>query len=249
MKKLKWLFLSMSLAIVLTACGGENENNSENLNNDPGDNNNVENDVNNEENDNSNDVNNDINNNENNDENDENSNEANENNNNNDAENNSNDINGENNNNNDNANEEAAAVIDDVTLYFSDDQLLETYRVSSGVSVNEDETGAFEAMELWAAGPTQDGLYPLLPEGTNVDYVEFHDDTAHVSFSEEINEANLGSSGELMLTEQIALMMEQFGFDQTQILIEGDDAGDFLGHMTLSDPVEAGNPDDYEWYE
>ncbi|WP_158282309.1 GerMN domain-containing protein [Salipaludibacillus keqinensis] len=145
--------------------------------------------------------------------------------------------------------DDEATMIDSVTLYFSDDQLLNTYRVQSDVSVTDDESGAMQAMELWAAGPTHDGLYSLLPQEASVEFVKFHGDTAHVSFSEDLNEANLGSSGELMFTEQVALMMEQFGFDQTQILIVGNEVGEFLGHMDLSDPITAGNPEDYEWME
>lgn len=143
--------------------------------------------------------------------------------------------------------EEEVAMIDSPTLFFSDDQLMEMYRVASDTSVTNDEAGAIEVMELWAAGPTLDGLYPLLPEGTNVEFVEFRDNVARVSFSEELNDANLGSSGHKMLTEQIALMLGQFGYDQTQIMISGEEVGEFQGHMDLSEPIEAGNPDDYEW--
>ncbi|WP_280771328.1 GerMN domain-containing protein [Salipaludibacillus daqingensis] len=244
MKKTKGLLLSLATILVLSACGQSNneelENNnegaanaetSEEMNENEEENNSNENIEANENEDNGN--NNALENNNNNNNDEEQNEEANE------------EVNNEQN----NANEEEVAMIDSVTLYFSDDQLLQNYRVNSEVSVTSDEAGGMEAMELWAAGPTQDGLYPLLPEGASVDFVEFHDNIAHVSFSSDINEANLGSSGELMLTEQIALMMEQFGYNQTQILIDGDEVDEFLGHMDLSEPIEAGNPEDYEWME
>ena len=164
-------------------------------------------------------------------------------------------VNEENNTTDDVANEENNNVTDDVvmidpvTLYFSDDQGLDTYRVETTVSVTKDEAGAMKAMELWSAGPTHDGLYPLLPEGTSVEFVEFHDGVAHVSFSNELNDLNLGSGGLQMLTDQIAMMLQQFDYDQTQIMIEGEEVGEFQGHMDLSDPIEAGNPEDYEWME
>ncbi|MCE7794114.1 GerMN domain-containing protein [Salipaludibacillus sp. CUR1] len=155
---------------------------------------------------------------------------------------------------NEEANEEGTAededgVVDPVTLYFSDDQLLNNYREKTDLSVSADEPGAMEAMDLWTAGPSHDDLYTLLPEGTAVEHINFQGDTAHISFSEEITEANLGSSGELMLIEQIAMMMEQFGYDQTKILISGEEVDDFLGHADLTEPVSAGNPEDFEWIE
>jgi len=146
-------------------------------------------------------------------------------------------------------NEEEIEMINSVTLYFSDNELMEMYRVESDMSVTKDETGALDAMKLWAAGPNHDKLYPLIPEGTSIEYVEFHNDVAHVSFTDGLNEANLGSSGYKMLTEQIALMLEQFDYDQTQIMISGEVVGEFQGHMDLSEPIQAGNPEDYQWME
>ncbi|UTR08696.1 GerMN domain-containing protein [Evansella sp. LMS18] len=145
--------------------------------------------------------------------------------------------------------EEAAedvAVIDGVELYFSDDQLMEIYRVQTDVSVTADENGALEAYQLWASGPDKNSLVSLLPEGTQVQSVSFTDGTARVSFSDAILEANLGSSGELMLTEQIALIAKQFGYDRVQILIEGSVPDVFLGHMEVDEPIEAGNPESYQ---
>ncbi|MCR6109391.1 GerMN domain-containing protein [Bacillus sp. A301a_S52] len=151
-------------------------------------------------------------------------------------------------NNEDNSNAtDEAGTIDNLTLYFSDDQLMHTYRIESGVSVTDNEAGALEAMQLWAAGPTHENLFPLLPEGTTVDSVKFDDEAAYVSFSVEINEANFGSSGELMMTEQVAMMMEQFGYDETVILIDGQEPGQILSHMESSEPIPANEPEDYEW--
>lgn len=145
-----------------------------------------------------------------------------------------------------NSNTEETTTLDSVTLFFSDDQLLETFRVNSGTSVSMDESGAEEAMNLWLAGPSQDGLVKLLPEGVTVQSVEFKDDVAYVSFSQDIETTNLGSSGELMFTQHVALMMNQFGYNSTMILIDGEEVGELLGHMDLSNPISAQNPEDYE---
>lgn len=141
--------------------------------------------------------------------------------------------------------DEEAAMVYPLYLYFSDDQLLEILKVEAD-PVTMNEAGAAEAMDLWAAGPEEDGLYGVLPSDADVQYVELDGDTAYVSLSPEVENANLGSSGEALLTEQIAMMMEQFGTSQTMILIDGEETEVFLGHMDLSDPVEADSPEDYD---
>ncbi|WP_444684652.1 GerMN domain-containing protein [Alkalicoccus luteus] len=142
--------------------------------------------------------------------------------------------------------EEAEAVVSPLYLYFSDAELLNNYRVEADNEVSMDEAGAMEAMELWAAGPTHEELYPLLPEGTTVQSVALDDTTAEVSFSPEIEDANLGSSGEMMLLEQIAMMMQQFGAEETSILVDGESAGALLGHTDLDEAVQAGSPEDFQ---
>ncbi|TVP88001.1 MAG: hypothetical protein EA344_01100 [Alkalicoccus sp.] len=151
--------------------------------------------------------------------------------------------------NEENANEEEAdeeaSMVDPLYLYFSDDQLLETFRVEAD-PVTMDESGAEEAMDLWAEGPDDENLYGLFPAEAAVQYVELDGDLANVSLSPEVQNANLGSSGEALMTEQIAMMMEQFGASQTMILIDGNETEEFLGHMSLTEPVEADSPDDYD---
>ena len=156
------------------------------------------------------------------------------------------DANNENNEANSDENEAAEATIDGVVLYFSDDQLMNMYRVHTDVTVAANEQGAKEAYELWIAGPSNENLVGLIPDEIQVQSVTFINDVAHVSFSDNIKEANVGSSGELMLTEQIALIAKQFGYDKTQILINDSIPETFLGHMIVDEPIKAGNPEDYE---
>ncbi|PRO65912.1 GerMN domain-containing protein [Alkalicoccus urumqiensis] len=144
--------------------------------------------------------------------------------------------------------DEEAAMVDPLHLYYADAELLDTFKVEADTSVTMDDAGAMEAMELWAAGPEEEELYGLLPEGASVQSVELDDTMATVSLSPEAEDANLGSSGEMMLTDQIALMMEQFGAEETMILIDGEEVSDFLGHMDLSEPIQAGDPEAVELY-
>lgn len=135
------------------------------------------------------------------------------------------------------------AMVNGVVLYFADYDLMGTYRVETDLNVTADEAGAKQAYELWLAGPTHEDLVSLLPAATKVQSVEFKDGVAYVSFSSDILEANLGSTGELMVTEQIALIAEQFGYSRTQILVDGQVPESFLGHMDVSEPIEAEDPE------
>lgn len=145
--------------------------------------------------------------------------------------------------------EEDVAMIDQVTLYFSDDQLLESYRYLTDESVTMDEDGAMEAFDLWLEGPPAEDLFLLIPEGTSVQSISFDDETAVISFSPELNDANLGAGGSNMLIEHIAMMVEPFGMSEVFIEIDGEQVGDFLGHMNLEEPVLVGDPDEYPLYE
>ncbi|MBU9714613.1 GerMN domain-containing protein [Evansella tamaricis] len=141
--------------------------------------------------------------------------------------------------------DEEIATVSNVELYFADKDLMEIFRVTTDLSVPKDETGAMTVYELWLSGPTKENLVSLVPETTIVQSVTFEEDTAFVSFNPHILDANLGSYGELMLVEQIAMLAHQFGYGKTQILVEGEVPENFLGHMDVSEPIEAKNPEDY----
>ena len=135
----------------------------------------------------------------------------------------------------------------EVVLYFADNDLMNTYRIKKEVNVRKDDQVAKAALEAWIKGPGHEELTGLIPSNVIIEYVEEVDGVAHVSFSKEIKESNLGSSGELMFAEQIAMIMQQFGFDQTQILVEGKVGETLLGHLYTGDPIVAKDPDSYLW--
>lgn len=132
-----------------------------------------------------------------------------------------------------------------IHLFFSDDQVMDMYFVERSVE-SDKEQPLQEALELWIAGPTEEGLVSLVPEETTIQSVEIIDGTAHVSFSENILEAQVGSGTEEMLFQQVALIMEQFGYPQTQLLIDGEVRPQFFGHIDTSQPIVADSPDNYE---
>lgn len=142
-----------------------------------------------------------------------------------------------------------AEVLATINLYFSDDQLMEMYRVEAKGNYPKNEAGIKSALELWAAGPTEQGLYGLVPEGVTVQSVKDVDGVAHVSFSNQLLTANLGSSGEVFLIDQIVMVVEQFGYNEVLILIDGNEKETLLGHMDLSEPFSAKSPEDYPLYQ
>ncbi|WP_158738582.1 GerMN domain-containing protein [Alteribacillus sp. YIM 98480] len=144
-----------------------------------------------------------------------------------------------------NASEET--ITETVTLYFSDEQLLETYKEQQEVEADSEEDIPAAALQAWINGPEHEELAaPFEGEEVQVQSVEVQDGTAEVSFSESLLNVNAGSSAEMAITEQIALIMEQFGYEETKILIEGEEESSLFGHMDSTEPISADNPDDYE---
>lgn len=218
MRKALYLFMTLNIIFILTACGqGNNDENGQSTPINDSENNQSLNDEN---------V-------------DGNSNDANSGNN--DENSNAEQDDNEANSNEDNENNDADEVetIDNLSLFFSDDQLMEIYRVNTDITVTADESGAKEAYSIWLVGPEASNLVSLLPETTAVESVEFKNDVAYVSFNKAILDANLGSTGEAMIIDQITAIASQFGYMETQILIESEIPESFLGHMTVSEPIAA----------
>ncbi|RSL34980.1 spore gernimation protein GerM [Salibacterium salarium] len=140
-------------------------------------------------------------------------------------------------------------VTETVTLYFSDNEVLETYKEEQDVTADSEEEIPAAALEAWIQGPDHEELTSHFQNEIEVDSVEEENGVAQVSFSDSFLEANIGSSAELAITEQIALIMEQFGYDETKILIEGEEESSLFGHMDATEPITANNPDDYETLE
>lgn len=135
----------------------------------------------------------------------------------------------------------------EVVLYFADNDLMNTYRIKKEVMAENEDQLPKAALEAWVKGPEHEELTGLIDPDVIIEYVEDVDGAAHVSFSKEIKESNLGSSGELMFAEQIAMIMKQFGFEQTQILVEGRVEETLLGHLYTGDPIVAKDPESYLW--
>lgn len=144
--------------------------------------------------------------------------------------------------------ETEVAALDNIYLYFSDNDLMNIYRVEVEGPYTLDEEGIKSALQAWVTGPTQEGLAGLVPEGVLVQSVEDREGSLYVSFSNELSNANLGSTGEGMMSEQIAMVVEQFGYTEVFVLIDGETVGSLLGHVDWTEPFTANLPEDYEIY-
>lgn len=129
-----------------------------------------------------------------------------------------------------------------VTFYFVDKELLEMHKVEKEIEAKTEEDLLKAALEIWIKGPDNEELTNLVPPGTIIEYAKEVNGVAHISFSREIKNANLGSSGEDFLLNQLALITKQFGYESTQILVEGQKEESLLGHIYTLDPIKAREP-------
>ena len=138
-----------------------------------------------------------------------------------------------------------------VYLFFPDENVEELYRVERSIS-QDDIEGATEALELWLEGPETDesNLTTLTNDSAiEVQSVEEEDGIAYVSFSPEFLDIQVGSGTEEMLLQQVALIMDQFGYEETQILIDGETQEQLFGHIQTDQPITSGDPESYELVE
>lgn len=132
-----------------------------------------------------------------------------------------------------------------IALYYPDTDLMELHRVEVEIDLANEAEAPRLALEAWMKGPEDEQLNNLVPEGVVVQSVKPVNGVMHVSFSRQLQQANLGGAGELFLMESIALIMQQFGYSATQVLIEGNVVESLLGHVTADEPFAAPDPSEY----
>jgi len=134
-----------------------------------------------------------------------------------------------------------------VTLIFSDNNVMDMYLEDREILATDDEL--YKAtLEAWIEGPTHEGLTSLISSNVDVQSVEIIGGVAHVSFSNTLLDTQVGSGTEYMLLQQIAMSMKQFGFDETQILIDGEVHPELFGHIDTSVPVVAEPLENYQTF-
>jgi hypothetical protein len=126
----------------------------------------------------------------------------------------------------------------DVILVFSDDNLMENYKEIRSIKYKKEENLPTIALQAWKNGPQNKHLVSLLPKNVTIQSLKKEGDTAIVSLSPEIKQANLGSTGEEMLLQQLATILSQFGYKNTKVVIDGKEVDTLTGHMDTTAPIE-----------
>ncbi|WCN39318.1 GerMN domain-containing protein [Aneurinibacillus uraniidurans] len=126
-----------------------------------------------------------------------------------------------------------------VELVFSDDNLMTEYKETHTISYEKKDDLPLLALKAWQNGPKSKKLVSLLPASVEIQSVKKDGHTAIVSLSSNVKQAaNLGSTGEQFLMEQIATIMSQFGFKNAKIVLDGKETDTILGHMDASTPID-----------
>lgn len=126
----------------------------------------------------------------------------------------------------------------EVMLVFSDSNLMEQYKEPRTIKYKKEENLPTIALMAWKNGPKNKELTTLMPKNAEVQWLKKEGDTAIISLSPEIKQANLGSSGEQFLLEEMATILSQFGYKNMKVLIDGKEVETILGHMDTTEPIE-----------
>lgn len=125
----------------------------------------------------------------------------------------------------------------EVNLYFSDSQAM--YLVPEKRKISQIPSLARQAVIELIKGPESSELYPVIPEGTQVNEVYIADDIVYIDLSEEIFKNHPGgSSGELMTVYSIVNTLTEIPpIKGVQILVEGNEMESLVGHIDISMPL------------
>ena len=125
----------------------------------------------------------------------------------------------------------------EVNLYFSDSQAM--YLVPEKRKISQIPSLARQAVIELIKGPESSGLYPAIPEGTQVNEVYIADDIVYIDLSEEIFKNHPGgSSGELMTVYSIVNTLTEIPpIKGVQILVGGNEMKSLVGHIDISMPL------------
>lgn len=126
----------------------------------------------------------------------------------------------------------------EIVLVFTDKELMDNYKEKRKIKYTNEEDLPKLALEEWKKGPVNSQLQSIVPKDVAIQSIKKVNDGAVVSFSSEIKNANLGSTGEGFLLSQVATILSQFDYKNTTILIDGKEIESLLGHVDTRDPIE-----------
>ncbi len=126
----------------------------------------------------------------------------------------------------------------EVKLYFSDREAM--YLVPETRTIDGDKIYIKTVQEL-IKGPQSGNLSPTIPEGVEVIDLTVENGLSTVNFNQKLIDNHWGgSSGEIMTVYSIVNTLIQFDeIDKVRIIIAGEEVETLVGHMDLSQPLEA----------
>ncbi|WP_204699002.1 hypothetical protein [Geomicrobium sediminis] len=143
---------------------------------------------------------------------------------------------------------EASSVEEDtinetVYLYYSEDikEVDSRFKENTTIYAAEEDELYWAAIHTWASDPDHGVGDILVSLGVEVEYVQENDDgVAVVSFSEELYDIDYHLPFNDAFQEQVGLIMMEFGYESTQILVNGEeiDAPLFVGDKITDRPFK-----------
>ncbi|GAK09151.1 hypothetical protein [Geomicrobium sp. JCM 19038] len=127
-------------------------------------------------------------------------------------------------------NEEASSdeeeiVSETVYLYYIEDTEesdAQRYKEQTTIYAAVEDELYWAAIHTWASDKDHMVGDVLVSHGVDVDYVAENDGVAEVSFSEELYDIDFHLPINDVFHEQVGLMMMEFGYESTQILVNGE---------------------------
>ena len=125
------------------------------------------------------------------------------------------------------------------TLYFADENAMYLVPESREIVLKEGEKLETAVVGALLAGPKNNRLYSVLPQGVKVLSTETKDGICFVNLSAAFTSNGMGGSTEMLAVySMVNTLCEVEGVEKVQILVEGKKIDEF-GHLSLSESLES----------
>lgn len=119
-----------------------------------------------------------------------------------------------------------------IYLYYTDEKGEKLIRTRTNVPYNSDVSLESLIVSKLLSGPVEAGLYPVLPENTDVLGVTVTNDTCYVNFNEDFVTGLVNAGGDLPIYSVVNSLCELDGINNVRIMING--SSDVMFHEVTS---------------
>ena len=119
-----------------------------------------------------------------------------------------------------------------VYLYYTDEKGEKLIRTRTNVAYNSDVSLESIVVSKLLSGPVETGLYPVIPENTEVLGVTVTNDTCYVNFNEEFVTGLVNAGGDLPIYAVVNSLCEMEGINSVRIMVNG--SSDVMFHEVTS---------------